>query len=903
MQTNYAGWRAPGLPLAVALAAVVLNYFSAIVPAAGSASAEPRVLQATLTNGLRLVVVHNALSPVVTTVVNYLVGSDECRPGFPGTAHALEHMMFRGSRDLSAAQLADITAALGGDSNADTQQNVTQYFFTVPAEDLDVVLRIEAIRMQGLVKEEKLWRQERGAIEQEVAQDLSSPEYVFYEKLLEVLMKGTPYEHDALGTRESFDKTTETGLQQFHRTWYAPNNAVLVIAGDVQPSDALDLVKKHFEEIPARKLPPRPEFRFEAVEPDTFEFDTDLSQGTVVIGFRFPGSDSPDYAAAQILADALSSERGILYGLVPKGKALSATFSYQPLPKAGIGYAAASFPAGADSTVLIDQVREILGQVVTNGVPAEMVEAQKRLEIASEQFQRNSVFDLALEWSQAIAIEGRQSPDEDLEAINRVRVEDVNRVARENLDLDHAVVAILRPQASGSPVSPSSAVASKKESFTPTETKDVKLPAWAERAVKRLEVPRSRLEPVVTQLTNGLKLIIQPESISDTVSVYGRIKTEPRIQTPAGKEGLDIVLSELLSYGTKSLDRVAFQKALDDIGAIESAGTNFSLQVLTPQFEQGVKLLADNLLTPALPEEAFKTSLPQLTAAVAGELESPNYLAGRALQMALVPKSDPTLRETTPESMKSLTIQDVQDYHREIFRPELTTIVVIGKVTPEKAEAVIQKYFGDWKSSGPKPVVRLPPVPPNSRVTTRVPDSSRVQDKVILAAGLGLTRTNPDYYALELGNHVLGGAFYATRLYRDLRENAGLVYYVASTFEVSGSRSTYEVDYACDSPNVPRARAIVVSNLKDMQAKDVSDHELHQAKVLLLREIPLAESSVERIAKGWLSRSLLDLPLDEPTRAAQRYLSLTAEDVRAAFARWLRPDELVEITQGPMTGK
>ena len=183
---------------------------------------------------------------------------------------------------------------------------------------------------------------------------------------------------------------------------------------------------------------------------------------------------------------------------------------------------------------------------------------------------------------------------------------------------------------------------------------------------------------------------------------------------------------------------------------------------------------------------------------------------------------------------------------------------------------------------------------------THVPDSSRVQDKVTLAETLSLTRTNADYYALQLGNHVLGGGFYATRLYRDLREKSGLVYFVDSSFNVGLTRGVYQVEYACDPPNVSKARAIILSNLKDMQTKKVTARELHQAKLMLLRDIPLAESSVDYLARGWLSRSMLGLPLDEPVRAARIYVKLDAKDVQTAFARWLRTGDLVQVTQGPV---
>ena len=158
---------------------------------------------------------------------------------------------------------------------------------------------------------------------------------------------------------------------------------------------------------------------------------------------------------------------------------------------------------------------------------------------------------------------------------------------------------------------------------------------------------------------------------------------------------------------------------------------------------------------------------------------------------ALFPQGDPARRETTPASVKSLTIDDVKNYYAGAFRPDLTTIVVIGKISPDKAVATIEKYFGGWKADGEKPNTLFPPAPDNPASVTQVPDASRVQDKINLAETLQLTRTNSDYYALQLGNHVLGGGFYATRLYRDLREKNGLVYFVDSHRLTSARRAAF----------------------------------------------------------------------------------------------------------------
>jgi zinc protease len=866
--------------------------------ATNAIAAEPDILRATLTNGLQVIIVRNTLAPVVTTMVNYRVGSDEAPAEFPGTAHATEHMMFRGSPGLSADQLAAISAAFGGDDNADTQHAVTQYFLTTPAENLEVALRVEATRMRDLLPDESLWEKERGAIEQEVAQDLSNPEYVFYEQLLAAVFKGSPYEHSPLGTRPSFDKTTGAMLRKFHNTWYVPNNAILVIVGNVEPQKVLEQVKQVFGGIPAAQLPARPEFNFGTVKPDTLKLDTDLPYGLTAITFRFPGADSPDFAAAQILSDALSSQRGKLYGLVPEGKALSVEFDYETLPKSGLGYVIAGFPAGGDSTNLLNHVKEILLAEITNGVSADLVEAAKRREIISAELQKNSVSGLASAWSTAVAIEGRNSPDDDINLFRAVSVDDVNRAAKKYLDFDHAISAILTPTPSDKPISSKSFGGG--ESLVSAKNADVKLPSWAKQITEQLPVPATTLNPFVTNLPNGIKLIVQPETISDTVSVFGRVKNNAKVQMPAGQDGVDRALDKLFSYGTKSLDRLAFQKALDDIGANESAGVDFSLQVLPDQFERGVQLLADNELSPALPGDDFKIIQEQLAAAVAGEIKSPGHIASHALTVALFPKNDPARRETMPDSVKSLTIQDVRHYYQSAFRPDLTTIVVIGHVAPENAVAVISKHFGNWRADGEKPNTLFPSAPMNSVSVTHVPDASRVQDKITLAETLQLTRTNEDYYALQLGNHVLGGGFYATRLYRDLREKSGLVYFVDSSFTVGLTRGVYQVEYACDPPNVSKARAVILRDLKDMQAKKVTAQELHQAKLMLLRDIPLAESSVDYIANGWLAYSALGLPLDERVHAGRIYVKLDAQDVQSAFAKWLRPDDLVQVTQGPV---
>ena len=867
------------------------------IPQAPSSAAQ-NVTRATLSNGMRVVIIPNKLAPVATVEANFLVGGNETPDGFPGMAHAQEHMAFRGCTGMTADQTSAIYALLGGEDNADTQQNITQYYATVPSADVDVALQAQAACIRGVDDSQAQWDQERGAIEQEVQRDLSNPTYKFVDRLNTVMFGGTPYAHDPLGTKSSFDATTGGMLKSFYEKWYSPSNMILIVVGDVDPATTVAKIKQLYSDIAAHPLPARPAIALQPFQSQTFTIDSNLPYVLGFIAYRMPGTDSPDYAAGHRLGDVLASQRADLYGMVPAGKALAAEFGLaETYQQASVGFGLVALPSGGDVDSAITEMRRILTQYASSGVPGDLVDAAKRSEIAQAEFQRNSIPGLAEVWSAALAAEGRNSPEEDVDAIRKVTLADVNRVAKQYLFNTSTVTAILKPVPSGQ------AVAAKgfggAEQVTSAPTKPVELPEWAAGPLAEIQAPKDTIAVSDTKLPNGIRLIVRTDTTSPTVTVVGAIKHNSDLQTPSGEDGLGGVLDNLYSYGSETLDRLAYQKALDNIAANENAGYRFSLSVLKEYFSRGVQLLADNELHPALPAQAFEITRNQTAQFVAGNLESPGYRTSRALDVALVPAGDPILRETTPATVSKLSLEDVKQYHGATVRPDLTTIVVIGDVTPEEARTVIEKWFGDWKASGPKPNTVLPPIPENKPAAANVPDQQSVQDTVTLAEQLKLNRFDPEYYPLELGNHVLGGGFYATRLYHDLRQVTGYVYNVGVSLNASETRATYSIQYGCDPQNVSKARALIVRDLDQMRSEDVSPSELHQAKALLLRQIPLSASSEDALAGELLGRAVLGLPLDEPVVAARKYMQLTADDIKSAFAKEINTGNLVQVVRGP----
>lgn len=865
------------------------------------AHAEPEaVLRATLANGLRVVIVPNRLAPVVTTDLNYLVGSNDAPEGFPGTAHALEHMMFRGSAGLDRDQLAELGALLGGAYNASTTETVTQYTYTVAATDLGLALHSEALRMRGLTLNEADWVQERGAIEQEVSRDLSDPFYNYLSSAQAILFQGTPYEHDALGTRPSFDRTDAALLRQFYDHWYAPNNAILVIAGDVRPAAAMAEVQAAFGDIPRRDIPQHAGFAASPVQPKTLHLPTNFPVGLVTLAYRMPGLKDADFAAADVLGDVLDSKRGALFGLVPAGRALAAQFSYQAKAGVGVGLALAAFPKGGDPAPVLADLRRVIADTVRDGVSPELVEAARRQELAQLAFANDSIAGLARNWSRALAEQGAGSPDDLARAYAAVTVADVDRLARLLLDPDHAVTAILTPESAGQPASGRGFGGG--EAFGGAPDHPVMLPEWAASALAGLRLPDPTEPPDVSTLPNGLRLIVQQEHVSPTVSVYGRVRQVTENQQPAGKEGIASIAGQLFDYGTETRDRLAFQRAIDDLAATVNAGAGFSLKVLTPQFEPGMRLLAENELHPAFPDAAFDVVRGQTAKSLAGLLQSPDYLFRRAANRALVPADDPTLRQATPDTVMQLQPADLRAYYNSAFRPDLTTIVVVGDVTPAEARRVIEATFGSWQAAGPTPAIDLPPIGPNAASQTHVPDPSSLQDSVLLAQTVTLPVLSPDRQTLMLGNIILGSGF-SSRLYKDLRVRTGYVYSVGSSLDWTRTRADYTVSFGADADNVEKARDLVLRNLRDMQANPVSDAELNRAKAQVLRQLPMQRASVSAIAGQYLRLADLGLPLDTPAIAARRYLEITAPQIQQAFAQWLRPDDLAQVVKGPLPGQ
>jgi zinc protease len=240
----------------------------------------------------------------------------------------------------------------------------------------------------------------------------------------------------------------------------------------------------------------------------------------------------------------------------------------------------------------------------------------------------------------------------------------------------------------------------------------------------------------------------------------------------------------------------------------------------------------------------------------------------------------------------------VRRYHDAVIRPDQTTIVIMGRIDPAAARALIEKHFGAWKAVGPRPKLDYPPVPPSAASDIFVADPVRQQDEVVLAETLPLTYDDPDHYALRLGNGFLGGDSFASPLYRELRVNRGLVYSVGSSTGFGRTRSQFFLTFGADPSNVKQAKELAVQVVKGMADRPMSEQELHLAKAQGLREIELGNQSASDIAEGWLGYSEEGLSLNRLFEIARAYERLSAAEVQAAFRTYVDTTRLSTFVMG-----
>lgn len=853
-----------------------------------------------LSNGMRVVVVESHLAPIVETGMWYRFGSADETPGKTGLAHALEHMMFRGTSHLSYSGLQDFVAHVGGRFNAQTTEDYTRFYFVVPSASLESVMRLEADRMQNLSLKQSDWDLERKAVLNEIDDSTTNPTANFFLDMRSALAHGSGYALTPLGHREDVVRSTADDLRAYYEKWYAPNNATFVVVGDVHADAVFDAAQRVFAPIPRRDVPqhveisvPRP--GISATVADRAEFPFEI----VDIAYAVPGIDAGSITyAVQNLALLINDELGPFYknevqsglalfgGSVPdfKEKASAVHIMYVVAP----GHSANDVRVAFEST---------LRSLIENGPPPDLVQRVRARLVAENTYARDSVDQFSEEVGDLYGIQhitlANDTHDTDAVTPDAVRAAAAKYFARPT------AVGDLQPQG-GTPAEvapPQALTGGVTDNFASRTPEGEEIEPDYIRAELRRQIGtfQSRVDPVTFKVA-GMTVLVQPVHDNPTVVVHGSVRTSPAFDPP-GKEGLGETALGLLNYGGGSTDFNATQGILGRLGASLSVGGEIDGVCYSKDFDRIIPLLAAALTKPDYPQSYLTIALRQASESAARANTLPSYRFERLFDQLLLPKGDPQLRIPTPESLGRITREDLFAYARRYIRPEETTLSIVGDVDPAHVRDVLERALGTWRGEGSAVNPALPPIPlppPGSKAIR-----SGGSTIVVRLGQPGIARNNPDYYSLAVANEILGHSSNSW-LMTEMRWKRGLVYGVSSTLQTGPDRGTITFDFNASPQNLQTALSILRAQVRRMQTELIDYGEIEGAKKTLVAQTFVRQSSYGDIADDILSLGLNGLAPNYYQHVADRYRDVTPETVRAAAAKYFKPDHLIEVYQGPV---
>ncbi len=422
---------------------------------------------------------------------------------------------------------------------------------------------------------------------------------------------------------------------------------------------------------------------------------------------------------------------------------------------------------------------------------------------------------------------------------------------------------------------------------------------WSSAALG--EAPAAPVLGVREKLPNDLVWLFSPQSELPLVTLQLLIKAGTLVE-PQGKEGLANLAASLLLSGTKSRSATQIAQELDFMGAKLKAegGDDFatlSLTVLKKDLAQALDLLKDVLLNPAFAPEELKRKVAQFRAALESEQDEPMVVASRTFASKLYgpfPYGHPVLG--TPGGLSAISRNDLVEFHHRFYRPNNAVLSLVGDLTQEEARQWVTKTFGAW-AAAPIPPLKLPPIPPLKQREVVVTNKDISQANIILG-GLGITRNNPDFYALQVMNYILGGGGFSSRLMDDIRVNRGLAYSVGSSLSPGLEPGPFTVTLETKNASAGEAINQVVEQIRLIRAKPVTDQELGDAKSYLIGSFPRKMDSMSK--RAWLLGyvEVYGLGLDYPWRYPELIQHLTPADIQKVAEKYLHPENYLLVVVG-----
>jgi len=891
-----------------------------ILAPAGTEATRFDYRQIKLKNGLDVVTLEDFSCPIVAVQLWYHVGSKNEQPDRQGFAHMFEHMMFRGTDRLGPTDhFADIRR-VGGTANGFTGFDRTVYVETLPADELELALWLEAERMTFLKIDQKSFDTERKVVEEERRMGLNKPYGTLFENLFAEIFKVHPYRWMPIGKIAHLRATSVQELRNFWKKYYVPSNAALIIVGAVTHQEAQKQAKRYFGWIPRYDKPPAVTIREPMPDKErsvTIKQDNAPAPGVGVVYRTVPIADK-DATVLELMAEILgggNSSRLYRELVAEKQFAVMVVAESWAMEQDGLfGVGAGMAPVGADANSVLEIIKKQIEKMRTEPVTAhELTKArnQKLRELVTENLRIKSK---AIALGQAAVVMGDVSQvNRQLQDVRRVTAGDILRVAKSYLTPNRALdIKVERNLAGALADAVSGLSRARAEDQTPVTAEPEKVAPKPGRGnlVRPKDFPRRAPFAKVTprkmtpryesgRLANGLKVIVVPNH--EVPFVTARLGLLAGAWTE-DKPGTASMATKMLVKGTTKHTEGELADELDTY-AISLSGSadmdtgSINMGCLTEHVDRAVKLMAEVAMRPTFPATEFQKLRRQVLTSLAVESVEPSYIANRQFRRRLYGKHF-YARTATGElaDVNALAVEDLKRWWNRFAGSDDAVLIFAGDIETDRALELAQKAFGSWKPVGELPQPKQPETAANSTHIYLVdrPGSSQSQIRI---GQRGITRHDKGYFVSRIVSNYFGWGF-NSRLNEKVRVEKGLTYAVWGGYFADRFAGKFEVSTFSKTESTAQAVRAVLDEIQRLKTQKPTEQEIRSGSSYMLGSFVRQRETSQQVAGDmWLIESQ-GLGDDYLERLLAGVAKTNAADCERLTAETIEPDKLVVVVVG-----
>ena len=884
-----------------------------------------------LQNGLKVLLHVDHRVPLAHVEVWYKVGSKDEAPGRTGLAHLFEHMMFEGTKQIPKGGYFKHLAEAGASArNGSTDTDRTRYFETLPSSQLDLALWLESSRMGFLLDHPAFgatFAKQREVVENERLQSVEDVPLgaVAGVQLDGLFPVGHPYRHEVIGSMSDLNAASEADLTEFYNRYYSPGNAVLLVAGDIDPTTTKGLVEKYFGPIaagtpllplPTPTLPPRQVEQRLIMEANVHLPYGQMAWNTVPV--FTPGDAELDILAA-ILGEGTSSR---LYRLLVRDLKIAESVSVSHLSRMYCGTFEIDYTPMKGHTLteverIIDEALQDLRTLPPTPEEVERAKNQIKTDLLQGIESLSGRASRLLYYDIFAADPGYLSRD--LDRYEKATPQDLESWAQKLLRESQRVVIRVNPNPAApimgrlvpAPLQDSNTPLSVDDRITrrtsPVDTQLRKSPDAAFRATppqpaatKPFGLPDVRR----FQLKNGLQVVLAESHDLPLVNLSLVVKTGDAAN-PKDKAGLASLVANMLDEGTNQRSAADIAGQIEQLGAALTSYATWdtsvlSLDSLVANLDRALPVWADVLMNPAFSEDDLKRVVNIQLADLTSSKDFPATVADQVFSRALWGDSHPFAWPETGTETSITTIQrdDLRKFYETFYAPNNAVLAVAGDITEEEVRAKIEPLLASWRRKR-IPSIALPKVEAPAKTRIVFVDNPGAPESSIRIGLPGIARTSPDYYRALVTNHILGGTF--KRLSMNLRETKGWTYGVTSSFDARRTTGPWIVSGEFEAAHTADAVQEIRKEIDRMRIGNITSQELADTKAELIGAFPARFATAEHLAREMATLAAYNLPPDEWNDFVREIAAVDDAQVRATARKYFRTNNLLVVVVADRT--